>query len=320
MLVLSDVHVIELAKPLQLVAAVEAAARAKEKQNALVPARIHIDRHGSTFLTMPAIHEDVFCTKLVSIVPSNTFRGLPVTNGLTVLSDSHTGIPLAVMNAAALTATRTGAVGALGVKYMTPEGTASVGIVGCGKQGTWQAIFACAVRPIVEVFSVSRSEASISRFVTALNHRFPAVEVTACADVDELLARTNVVITATTSSDPVLPDVPSLLNGKHFISIGSFRPGMQELPDSVYRLAGELVIDSDQAAHEVGDVINALHKGILKTSDVFTIGQLLTGRRSVDVNRTTAYKSVGMALFDLFVARVLYDAAKAQGIGQEIAL
>jgi ornithine cyclodeaminase len=42
------------------------------------------------------------------------------------------------------------------------------------------------------------------------------------------------------------------------------------------------------------------------------------GRRSVDVTRTTAYKSAGMALFDLFVAKELYERAKALNIGQDI--
>ena len=67
------------------------------------------------------------------------------------------GRRVALLNAAALTAQRTGAIGALGVKYMTPADTASVGIIGAGVQGAWQAIFACAVRPIREVLYVARS-------------------------------------------------------------------------------------------------------------------------------------------------------------------
>ena len=63
----------------------------------------------------------VLGTKLVSVVPGNTARALPVTNGLMILNEGDTGLPLAVMNAAALTAVRTGAVGAVGLRYMTPE-------------------------------------------------------------------------------------------------------------------------------------------------------------------------------------------------------
>jgi ornithine cyclodeaminase len=129
-----------------------------------------------------------------------------------------------------------------------------------------------------------------------------------------------VVITATTSSERVLPDEPSLIKGRHFISIGSYKPTMQELPDCVYRLAGRLVIDSEFAREEVGDVINPVRKGILKEADVFSIGKLITGQRSVDLCRTTAYKSVGMALYDLYVAQAFYEAAVHKGIGHHVHL
>jgi ornithine cyclodeaminase/alanine dehydrogenase-like protein (mu-crystallin family) len=304
----------------EVIAVVEAALRAKQEQLCVVPQRHHIEWQGNTFLAMPAVGLKSAGVKLVSVVQGNVARGLPVTNGLMVLNDAVTGVPLAVMNAGTLTAIRTGAVGALGVKYMTPRDTASVGIVGCGVQGTWQAIFACAVRPIREVFGLYRSPQSFERFVATLTRHAPGVRVVPCADARELLKCTAVVIAATTSPEPVLPDEPALLENRHFISVGSYQKSMQELPDSVYRLAGELAIDSESARHEVGDVIRALDQGFLKSSDVYVIGDLVAGRRSVNVERTTAYKTVGSALFDLFVAEALVEAAKRNGVGAEVAL
>ena len=121
-------------------------------------------------------------------------------------------------------------------------------------------------------------------------------------------------------SEPVLPDESKLRVNKHFIGVGSYKPTMQELPDSVYRLAGVLAIDSEHAGQEVGDVINPLRKGIIRETDVFSIAECVTGKRTLDSVRTTAYKSVGSAIFDLFVAQALYRAAKSQGLGCEIAL
>ena len=218
--------------------------------------------------------------KVISVVPGNTGRGLPVTNGVMVLNDSQTGIPLAIMNAAALTAQRTGAVGALGIKYLTPQETFSAGIVGCGVQGAWQAIFACAVRPIKELFVFSRSRAGFERFAATVSRHAPGPRMTPCRDARELLERTDLVIAATTSSEPVLPDEPKLLENKHFISVGSYRPTMQEFPNSVYQLAGLLAVDSEHARHEVGDVINPLRKNLLKETDVFSIGECVTGNES----------------------------------------
>jgi ornithine cyclodeaminase len=223
---------------------------------------------GNTLLTMPAAAEGNFGVKIVSVVPENAARGLPVTDGIMILNDGKTGSPLALMNAAALTAQRTGAVGALGVKYMTPNDVSSVGIVGSGVQGAWQAIFACALRPIREVFCVSRSATSFEKFAATVRCHVPEVRLTPCRDARELLERTTVVIAATTSAEPVLPNEPELLENKHFISVGSFRPTMQELPDAAYRLAGQLAIDSEHARHEVGDVINALQRGLLEEFNV----------------------------------------------------
>ena len=89
-------------------------------------------------------------------------------------------------------------------------------------------------------------------------------------------------MTATTSAEPVLPDESNLLVNKHFISVGSFSPTMQELPDSVYRLAGLLAVDSQHAGQEVGDVINPIRKGIIRESDVFSIAECVTGKRTLD--------------------------------------
>jgi ornithine cyclodeaminase/alanine dehydrogenase-like protein (mu-crystallin family) len=320
MIILSDRDVGELLSPRELIPAIEAAVRRYDSGHGVVPPRQHLDWNGNTLLTMPAATAEALGTKLVAVVPGNSARGLPVTNGLMILNDAQTGLPLAILNAAALTARRTGAIGAVGTKYMTPADLDTVGIIGVGVQGTWQAIFTCCVRPIREVLYVARSPDSGERFSAALGEHAADVRVTRCADTLDLLARASLIITATRSAEPVLPDDPALLQGKHFASVGSFRPSMQELPDSVYGLAGKVVIDSDTARDEVGDVLGPIERGVLKASDVFFIGQLVAGRRSVDVRATTAYKSVGMALYDLVAAQVAYSAAKLRGIGREIEL
>ena len=320
MIALSNDDLMGLVAPKKLIAAMEAAACAVAQGKVVVPTRTHADWLDNTLLTMPAVAESYFGTKLVAVVPGNAARGLPVTNGLMILNDGETGLPLAVMNAATLTAQRTGAVGSLGVKYMTPPDMFSVGIIGCGVQGAWQAIYAGALRPIREVFCVDRSAESIEKFSATVHRHMPEVRITACGDALELLERTNLVITATTSREPVLPDEPALLEGKHFISVGSFKPSMQELPDSVYRLAGKLAVDSEHARHEVGDVINALRQGFLEETSIHSISEYITGSRMVDTSCTTVYKTVGMAAYDLFAAQAFYHAARSRQVGQEIYL
>ncbi len=320
MLVLSGDDLIQLFRPAELIEAVESAARAQDENQVIVPTRLRVDWTDNSLLTMPAVATKASAVKIVSVIPSNAARGLPVINGLVVLNDGETGVPLAAMNASVLTALRTGAVGALGVKHQTPQDISSVGIIGCGVQGAWQAIFACALRPIRTVLATSRSAARFDAFCTTVRRHAPGVRLAWCQNAGELLEHTNLIITATTTNEPVLPDDARLLRDKHFISVGSYKPDMQELPDSVYRLAGELVVDTPDARHEAGDVINPLQRGILESSDVFPIGECVRGVRSIDIAGTTAYKTVGTAIYDLFAAESLYRAARARCLGQEITL
>jgi ornithine cyclodeaminase/alanine dehydrogenase-like protein (mu-crystallin family) len=304
----------DLVAPARLVAAIERALRDFAQGQVTVPARQHFESADKTVLSMPVIGATAFGAKLVSVVPGNASRGLPVTNGLMILSDGQSGVPLAVLNAAALTALRTGAVGALGLQRIAPAGVDRVGIIGTGVQGTWQAIFACAVRPITTVCFVARSQESARRFVDAVTPRVPSVQLVRCKDARELLSECPVIIAATTSAEPLLPNEPALLEGKHYLSIGSFRPGMQELPNAVYELAGCVVVDSDAARHEAGDLINPLAAGVLREETIYHLAQLINGTRSVDVRRTTVFKSVGMALYDLYAASALV--AEAQQVGR----
>jgi ornithine cyclodeaminase/alanine dehydrogenase-like protein (mu-crystallin family) len=307
-----------LVAPATLVDAIERALRDFAQGKVTAPPRQHLESGGKTLLSMPVIGATAFGVKLVSVVPGNADRGLPVTNGLMMLSDGETGRPLAVLNAASLTALRTGAVGATGLRLITPADVDRIGIVGTGVQGTWQAIFACAVRPIRKICFVARSESSAQRFVDAVASRVPSVSLMRCRDADELVRACPVVIAATTSTHPVLPDDRALLEGRHFVSVGSFRPAMQELPTLVYQLAQHAVIDSDAARDEVGDLINPLAAGVLRENSVYHLAQLITGARSVDVRRTTVLKTVGMALYDLYAASAFVAAAERIDRGTEL--
>lgn len=319
-LVVSRADLSGLLTPRQVITAVETALQFQAAGSTASPKRLHVHWAGNTLLTMPAAAPGSVGIKIVSVVPRNADRGLPVTNGIMILNDSESGLPFALMDAAELTAQRTGAVGALGVIHMTPRSTASAGIVGCGVQGAWQAIYAASVRPIREIFVFARSSTRMKSFAEIVSRHAPQVRITPCADVNTVLAKTDLIISATTSNEPVLPDDVRRLINKHLISIGSFRPSMQELPDAAYSLVDAIVVDSEFAAQEVGDVINPIRSGLVKDTQIFSIADYVTGRRQADTSRTTVYKTVGAAIYDLFVAHAFYLAARSAGVGREIAL
>ena len=320
MLILSDSEIAGLLSLSEIIETVEAALVAYEKKEVMVPQRMHFDHSNGTMLCMPSFGKEFIGTKLVSVVPGNAAKGLPVTNGAMLLNDAVTGLPAALMNASKLTALRTGALGAIGVKYLSPTSNDTFGLIGCGIQGMHQAIFICALRPISKVYYLHRSNESASALVSFIKQHHPDQKVEACFSAEELLSKTNIIVSATTSAQPVLPNDSKLLKGKHFIGIGSYKPSMQEFPDSVYALAGMLAIDSEFARHETGDIINPVKKGILKEEDVFTIGKVIIAEKQVVTSHTTVYKSAGMALFDLFVGQRMFEKALRENAGTKVLL
>ena len=318
MLILSENDVAHLLSPQQVILAVQEALMACENNGVTVPARMHLPFGQATLLCMPALSTDYFSTKLVSVFPGNAKKNLAIIQGALVLNDGQSGQPLALLNAAPVTALRTGALGAVAVKYLTPATETSVGLIGCGTQGQQLAAAVCAVRNINTLYFFDRSGQHTEALRMLLHRHYPAVSALSCSSAEAMLSKTNTIITATTSDLPVLPNDEKLLTGKHFIAMGAYKPTMQELPDAAFRLTESLVIDAEAARHETGDVINPLDRGWVQEADVFTLGKVLTGQRKVDVAKTTLFKSVGMAAFDLFVAKALYAAALKDDVGTRV--
>lgn len=272
-----------------------------------VPTRIHLEGPGITNLVMPATGEDYFCTKLVSVVPSNPQRNLPMILGTVILSKMETGETVALMDAPMITALRTAAVGALGLDLIAPKETNKIGVIGLGVQGIWQTIFACSVRMIKEVYCYSRTKAKFDFYKKKVLEKCPRVEIFWCDNSEEVIQKSQVIYACTTSPKPIFSATEKLIQNKRFISVGSFQKETQELPNLVYEKADVLVIDSAAAKEEVGDVINALKNGFFKDHQVFTIGKIFTGERKIKWEQNVVFKSVGMAAFDLALASAIYE-------------
>jgi ornithine cyclodeaminase len=88
-------------------------------------------------LVMPSFTSSLFGVELVSVTPSNAETGRPVTQGIMILLDGQSGAPLAMLDAGALTAERTGAVAAMAIRLLADPDTETLGLIGCGTQGAW---------------------------------------------------------------------------------------------------------------------------------------------------------------------------------------
>ena len=300
--------------PIEIIEAVRAGIIKCEKGIYDVPTRMHLEGEGIINLVMPATGKDYFCTKLVSVVPSNPQRNLPMILGTVVLSKMETGETVALMDAPMITALRTAAVGALGLEVISPKETDKIGMIGLGLQGIWQTIFACAVRNVKQVYCYTRTKARFAIYKKQVLEKCPHVEIIWCENNEEVVQKSQVIYACTTSPKPIFSEDKALIQNKRFISVGSFQKETQELPNSVYEKADVLIIDSEAAKEEVGDVINALDNGFFTDDQVFTIGKIFTGERIIEPGQTMVYKSVGMAAFDLALASAVYEKVIAMDI------
>jgi alanine dehydrogenase len=110
-------------------------------------------RKDSFIHAMPAYlrDQDVVALKWVAGYPANKERGLPYITGLVVLNDPETGLPLAVMDGAEITAARTAAASGVCVRRFAPEGWRSAAILGCGEQGRFHARLLRELNPGVRI-------------------------------------------------------------------------------------------------------------------------------------------------------------------------
>ncbi len=320
MLILNESDIIKAVDFNELLKSVEEAFLIQEEGNFNMPDRMHIDQDGNVLLLMPCFTDDYFSTKLVSVFPENKNIGKPALYGSLILNDGETGEPLALLNGSKLTALRTGAIGALGLLYTTPKNTKTLGLVGAGVQGFHQVLFACAVREIERVSIYDPFNHNLKGFITDLKKYLPDVEITQSASAIELINNSEAIITATTSMKPVLPDEENIFKGKHIIGIGSYKPEMQELPDRLFNILDQIFIDTLHAARESGDISIRIKNGLVKEDQIFTLGKLINKKVTLDEHQTSLFKSVGMALFDLLVAKKIYLNAIEKGIGTNVEL
>ncbi len=271
-----------------------------------VPQRLHLDRGENTLLLMPCFGSDYFCTKLVSVFPENLKKKEPVIYGSVLLNDAQTGRPLAVMDGSKLTAMRTAAVGAVAIKYLAPENAGTLGIVGLGIQGFHQALFACQERGIHTVRIIDRSGEVMMRFSERFKAFYPKIKVIPCESAKELCAASEIIITATGSHHPVVPARGKWWQGKTILGIGSYKPMMKEFPVSFFGELNQVFVDTPLALTESGDLAEPLKKGLLRKSQVIPLWDLILDHVKI-TGKTRFFKSVGMAAFDLYGAKLVYE-------------
>lgn len=283
--------------------------------HARVPLRTHLQTPDGSNLFMPAYVDGMAfsAVKVVSIYPKNTT--LPMISASVLVLDAVTGRARALMDGTYLTALRTGAGSGLATDLLARPDASVLGVIGAGAQARTQIEAVCAVRPIREVRVYSRSGAA--GLVAALSPLYPAVQMLAVGSYAEALRGADILVAATTSSQPVITNA-DVKPGAHINGIGSYLPTMQEVAAEVVTRARIIVDSRESCLAEAGDLIIPIRAGLLRVESIHAeIGEVAAGLKSGRVNdqEVTFFKSVGNAVQDAVAAARILEAAEARGMG-----
>ena len=298
----------------EIVEAVEAAFREKGEGRLEMPPKpgIHPGDGDNFIHAMPAYIPALKSAgvKWVSGYPGNQQRGLPYINGLLILNDPNTGLPLSVMDCTWITAMRTGAATAVAARYLARPDSAVVGVLGCGVQGRTNVEALKVLFPLRRVMAYDIVPDVAWRYAEATSARLD-LEVVVASAPQQAVTGCDLVVTA----GPILK-VPHATIQAGWLDEGAFAS----------------MVDYDSYWHR--DALNEADK--LCTDDLpqlryyqqagyfqeippvyAEVGDLVAGKkpgRTSPAERTMT-ANLGIAMDDMAVAPLLYRRAVEKGIG-----
>ena len=286
-------HVEAAVSPERALEAVREAFVAYARGEWSMPPKVYVPAYpAGDFRAMPVIGAGHAALKWVTSFPGNPGRGLPTVTGLVLLSDASNGLLRAVLDAAAVTALRTGAAAVLAAETLGRAGAESAAVIGAGVNGRAAARTFLAAGRDVAVWDVDlrRAEAAAA-----------ALGATVAATRDAALAA-DLIVTMTPGHEIVVP-AGALQPGKHVSLMGADGPGKSEIAVEELTRTHVFCDDWEQASHN-GELAHAVTAGALRRQDVTQLGDVLAGtaRGRADDAEMTTFDSTGLAIQDLAIA------------------
>jgi len=306
----------------EILDAVDQGFAAKGRGQTEMPPKPGIHTRPDCFIhAMPAyVHEpEVAGLKWVSGYPPNPAKGLPYITGLLVLNDPETGVPLAVMDCAWITAMRTGASAGISAKYLARAGSEVAAIIGCGVQARPSLAALVETLPALsDVRCYDLLPEAAAAFVAEMGAAFPALRFHVCADAPLAAAPADVVVTAIPIVTQPTPDLDAgeLKEGALAVSLDY---------DSAWTSAAMRACDKF-CADDVPQLLAARDRGVyfggIPGVVHADLGELAAGLRPGREHAAERIFSMnmGIAVDDMVTARVLYERALERGAGVRLPL
>jgi alanine dehydrogenase len=286
--------------PTRAVDAVRDAFIAHARGEWTMPPKVYVTNYpAGDFRAMPALGAGHALLKWVTSFPGNPARGLPTVTGVVLLSDAETGQLRAVLDAASVTALRTGAAAVLAAELLGRADAETAAVIGAGVNG----------RAVVKTFVERGRRASVWDVDESYAHTVSgALGVGLAPSLAEALDA-DLIATVTPGHEAVIGD-RALREGQHVSLMGADGPGKAEMAGAELARSRLFCDDWEQASHG-GELAHAVEAELVTKEEVTSIGLVLTGEAPGRENDAdiTAFDSTGLAIQDLAIALAALESA-----------
>ena len=282
MLIVEEAALRAAITPEHAVGVIREAFRADGEGRTHVPPVINLDVPHGEFHIKTAHITGVphIAVKIASGFYGNALRGLPTGSGLMALFDAETGLPAALLlDNGYLTDVRTGAAGAVAADYLARADVDIVGVIGSGVQARHQVRCLRVVRSFTRIIAWSPNAEHLRAYCDEMGRE--GFDATPAANVEQVCAVADVVITATPSREPLVR-AEWLQDGTHVNAVGSDTPGKQELNSFCLIRADVVAVDRLSQCSSFGELKYALDAGM--KGEPIQLGQIVAGLRTGRTN------------------------------------
>ena len=303
----------------EIIDVLEIAFREKGEGNTEMPPKpgIHPGGGDNFIHAMPAYIPSLQSAgvKWVSGFPGNAKRGVPYINGLLILNDADTGLPVSVMDCVWITAMRTGAATALSARYLAGADSSVVGILGCGVQGRTNLEALKVLFPLQTVLAYDTDDRASQAYAEEVMQRM-GLEVRIVSSPRDAVAGSDIIVTA----GPILKKPHATIQAGWmkkgaFASLVDFDAYWH--PDAMKEVQKFCTDDTPQM-HYYKDLgffqnIPPVHADL---------GELVAGnkRGRETPEEKTMTANLGLAIDDMAVAPLIFQRARQKNIGSWLPL
>lgn len=260
---------------------------------------------------MPIGDSKTYSFKYVNGHPENPKHNFLTVMAIGVLAEVCTGFPLLLSELTLTTAVRTAATSVMAAKYLAKPNPKKMALIGNGCQSEFQALGFHHILGVEEIYCYDVDPAATDKLMDNLKD-VKGLKLIKCSSTKEACKGVDIITTITADKKNAIIITPDMVEpGMHINGVGGDCPGKTEL-DSKVLFMGDVYVEFEPQSRIEGEIQHMDDN--FKVTEIWNV--IKTGK---PINRKpdeiTIFDSVGFALEDFSILRLMYDIAKDENVG-----